>query len=451
MGEEWHRQTACELGDGIGHGDIDPRDLCEHFLARIAAQDPDHLIYLRTTVDRARDEAAAAAARAADGRRRSRLDGVPISWKDLYDTAGVATEGGTPLLAGRVPKHDARVLQRATRAGCVCLGKTNTVQFALGGIGSNPATGTPPSTAMTDVPRAPGGSSSGAATSVAHGLAPIGIGSDTGGSVRIPSAWNRLVGLKTSFGALPLDGVLPLSPSLDTVGPLTKSVADAAEIFIIMAARKPLDLSHASLDGARFLVAESVVWRDVAPEVDSAVKAAIAQLEAAGATVDWAPIPEFEDIDRILNTLGGVVTAEGYVTWKTLIDEHGDQIDPAVLARFHQGRDMSASDLLTVGAAAKTLSQSLGRRLAGYSALLAPTIPILPPPLADVTADLDAYSAANAKALRNTRLGNMLPMCALTLPCPATELPVGLMAMAPLGDDGRLLRLGAAMEAGLAS
>ena len=298
MNENWHLQTACELGDGIGHGDIDPRDLCEHFLARIAAHDADHLIYLRTTADRARGEAAAAAARATDGRRRSRLDGVPISWKDLYDTAGVATEGGTPLLAGRVPERDARVLQRATRAGCVCLGKTNTVQFALGGIGSNAATGTPPSAAMTDVPRAPGGSSSGAATSVAHGLAPIGIGSDTGGSVRIPAAWNRLVGLKTSHGVLPLDGVLPLSPSLDTVGPLTKSVADAAEIFTIMAARKPLDLGHASLDGARFLVAESVVWRDIEPEVETAVKDAIARLEAAGATVEWAPIAEFDDIDR---------------------------------------------------------------------------------------------------------------------------------------------------------
>ena len=450
MNENWHLQTACELGDGIGHGDIDPRDLCEHFLARIAAHDADHLIYLRTTADRARGEAAAAAARVTDGRRRSRLDGVPISWKDLYDTAGVATEGGTPLLAGRVPERDARVLQRATRAGCVCLGKTNTVQFALGGIGSNAATGTPPSAAMTDVPRAPGGSSSGAATSVAHGLAPIGIGSDTGGSVRIPAAWNRLVGLKTSHGVLPLDGVLPLSPSLDTVGPLTKSVADAAEIFTIMAARKPLDLGHASLDGARFLVAESVVWRDIEPEVETAVKDAIARLEAAGATVEWAPIAEFDDIDRMLDTLGGVVLAEGYATWKTLIDEHGDQIDPVVLARFHQGRDMTASDLLTVGAAAKTLSQALDRRLAGYNAMLAPTIPILPPPLSEVTTDLDAYSAANAKTLRNTRLANVLPMCALTLPCPTTDLPVGLMAMAPLGDDGRLLRLGAAMEAGLA-
>lgn len=447
MSNEWHQLTACALGDGIERGDIDPRALCEHFLDRIAANDPAHLIYLRTTADRARAEADAAAGRAAAGMRRGRLDGVPISWKDLYDTAGVPTEGGTPLLAGRMPDRDARVLERATRAGTVCLGKTNTVQFALGGIGSNAATGTPPSAAMTDVPRAPGGSSSGAATSVAHGLAPIGIGSDTGGSVRIPAAWNRLVGLKTSSGALPLDGVLPLSPSLDTVGPLTKSVADAAEMFTTMAARKPIDLNGASLDGARFLVAESVVWRDAEPVVESAVKDAIAQLEAAGATVDWAPIPEFDAIDQMLNTLGGVVLAEGYATWKTLIDEHGDQIDPVVLARFLQGRAMSASDMVIVAAEGEMLAEALYRRIAGYSALLAPTIPTLPPPLSEVGASLEAYGAANGKALRNTRLGNVLPMCALTLPCPSTEAPVGLMAMARLGDDARLLRVGAAIEA----
>jgi len=451
MNEEWHERTACALGDAIGRGEVDPQALTEHFLARIEEHDTDHLIYLRTTADRARAEAEAAARRAANGRRASRLDGVPISWKDLYDTAGVATEGGTPLLEGRTPERDAIVLQRATEAGTVCLGKTNTVQFALGGIGSNAATGTPPCAAMTDVPRVPGGSSSGAATSTARGLAAAGIGSDTGGSVRIPAAWNRLVGLKTSIGALPTEGVLPLSPSLDTVGPLCKSVDDAAALFSIMAGRAPIDLAGASLDGAVFLVCESVVWNQADTAVETAVKAAIARLEAAGARVEWAAVPEFDAIDDVLNRHGGVVTAEGYIAWREFIDNHGDKIDPAVYERFVQGREMSAADVETVRAAIRTLTPALFARMAGYSGMLAPTAPILPPPIADVVNDLDAYRVLNGLALRNTRLGNMLPCCALTLPCPDTDLPAGLMVMAPAGDDAGLLRVGAAIEAVLAA
>ncbi|MDP6953082.1 MAG: amidase family protein [Alphaproteobacteria bacterium] len=448
MGRNWHRESACDLGDAIGRGEIDASALCEHFLDRIDETD-DGRIYVRTTAVRARAEAAAASERATAGARRSRLDGVPISWKDLYDTAGIATEGGTPLLAGRVPERDAIVLERASRAGMICLGKTNTVQFALGGIGTNPATGTPANAVLEDVPRAPGGSSCGAATSVARGLAAAGIGSDTGGSVRIPAAWNRLVGLKTSFGALPCDGVLPLSPSLDTVGPLTRDVADAAALFAIMAARPAIDLAGATLSGSRFLVATDVVWDDADAPIVEAVEQAIAAIEAAGAVVERGPVPEFTAIDDVLNQHGGVVTAEGYVSWRRLIDEQGQAIDPAVLARFHQGRDMAAADVEIVRGAIRELTPALYARMAGYSAILAPTVPILPPPIADVIDDADAYARANGLALRNTRLGNMLPCCALTLPCGAPDVPAGLMAMAPVDDDARLLRVGAAIEMAL--
>ena len=209
MTPKWHLLTATELGEQIRNRSISPLELTQHFLTRIKEQDSDRRIYVRTTDERALVEAEAAEIRAAQGLARSPLDGVPISWKDLYDTAGVRTEGGSPLLAERTPKSDATVLERATSAGMICLGKTNTVQFALGGIGTNPVTGTPPNAVMTDTPRAPGGSSSGAAVSVASGLAAAGIGSDTGGSVRVPAAWNALVGFKTSIGALPMRGVLP--------------------------------------------------------------------------------------------------------------------------------------------------------------------------------------------------------------------------------------------------
>ena len=188
MQNNWDTMTALELGHKIATNFIDPVELTEYFLERIKDHDGARSIYVRPTKARALEEAEAARVRVRAGMTRSRLDGVPITWKDLYDTANIPTEGGSPLLVGRTPTTDALVLKRATMAGLVCLGKTNTVQFALGGIGSNPHTGTPPNAVMKDAPRAPGGSSCGAAVSVASGLAAAAIGSDTGGSVRVPAA-----------------------------------------------------------------------------------------------------------------------------------------------------------------------------------------------------------------------------------------------------------------------
>ena len=447
MTTDWHELTGCALGDAIARGEIDPRALCAHYFERIDALDPERVVFLRTTRGRAEAEAEGAARRAAEGRRASRLDGIPISWKDIFDTAGCATEMGTPLLAGRTPRRDATVVARGARAGMVCLGKTNTVQFALGGIGSNPATGTPANAVATDTPRAPGGSSCGAAVSVARRLAPVAVGSDTGGSVRIPAAWNGLVGLKTSFGAIPTRGVLPLSPTLDTVGPLCVDVADAAALFAILAARPAVDLAAAKPENLRLLVATGRVWDSTDSAIASAVEEAITALAAAGAVVERGAVPEFDEIDSCLDRHGGIVTAEGYVQWREFIDERAAEIDPDVLARFHQGRAMSAADVETVRAAARRLATALYRRMAGFDAALAPTAPIPPPPLAALRGDREAYAQANALALRNTRIGNVLPCCALTLPCGGG--PAGLMAMAPAGQDERLLRVGAAIEEAL--
>ena len=203
--DDWLGMTAASLGRGIAEGRISPVALTETFLAAIGAHPFRDRIYARVTADRARAEAQAAEARAKAGHRLSPLDGVPVSWKDLFDTAGVATEAGSRLLAGRVPDSDALVLRNATALGLVCLGKTHMTELAFSGLGYNPSTATPP--CVNDPDAVPGGSSSGAATSVAFGLASAGIGSDTGGSVRVPSAWNDLVGLKTTAGRVPLDGV----------------------------------------------------------------------------------------------------------------------------------------------------------------------------------------------------------------------------------------------------
>jgi aspartyl-tRNA(Asn)/glutamyl-tRNA(Gln) amidotransferase subunit A len=289
MSDSWLWMTAAELGRGIGTGAIDAVELAEVYLAAIDSHPAGPGIYARTTPERARAEASAAAARARDDVRRGPLDGVPVSWKDLFDTAGTATEAGSALLQGRVPERDAAVVAAATRAGLVCLGKTHMTELAFSGLGVNPVTATPPN--INDPELAPGGSSSGAAASVAFGLAAAGIGSDTGGSVRVPAAWNDLVGLKTSHGALPLDGVVPLAPRFDTVGPLCRSVEDAALLFAAMAGRPAADLAGARLDAARLLVCDDPELGPNRAGPEAAFEATVERLAASGARVERGRLP----------------------------------------------------------------------------------------------------------------------------------------------------------------
>ena len=225
MSISWLSESATNLGTLISSGKIDPIELTELYLDEIEKHSLRNRIYSTVTADRARAEAKAASGRMKSGMRRSHLDGVPISWKDLFDTTDILTEAGTELLKGRIPKTDATVLRNATEAGLICLGKTHMSELAFSGLGLNPITQSPPS--INNLNAVAGGSSSGAAASVAFNLAVCGIGSDTGGSVRVPSAWNDLVGLKTTAGRLSLKGVVPLSESFDTVGPLCRSTSDA--------------------------------------------------------------------------------------------------------------------------------------------------------------------------------------------------------------------------------
>ncbi len=445
MSDPAAQPTALDLGQAIEAGKRNPVEIVESCLARIAAAGLEAAGFVRLTPARARAEAAAAARRAAAGLRRSPLDGVPVSWKDLFDTAGTPTEGGSPQLAGRIPARDAEALRRAGAAGLVCLGKTLTVEFALGGIGTNPHFGTPRNAAMTDVPRVPGGSSAGAAVSVAGGHVPIGIGSDTGGSVRIPAAWNRLVGFKTGTGAVPRDGVLPLSPTLDTVGPLCRTVADAAGMFAVLAGDPAVDLASVRTRDLRLLAATNLVLEEADPEVVEAVPAVLETLRQAGASVVETVIPEFTEMHDVLQRHGGIVTAEGYVSCRRWIDGQEPRIDPDVLARMQEGRAMSAVDFLTVRDASERLAGSLSRRLAGWDALVHPTLPILPPPMARMAGDRAAYARANALALRNTRLGNVLRLAAVTLPV-TDSLPVGFTIARPAAENRALLCVAAAVE-----
>jgi aspartyl-tRNA(Asn)/glutamyl-tRNA(Gln) amidotransferase subunit A len=443
MSQEWLETPAAELGRGIEAGRIDPVDLTETFLAAIEAHPLSPRIYACPTPERARAEAEAARARARSGLRRGLLDGVPVSWKDLFDTAGIATEAGSALLAGRVPERDARVVRNATFAGTVCLGKTHLSELAFSGLGLNPVTETPP--ARHDGEAVAGGSSSGAAASVAQGLAPLAIGSDTGGSVRIPAAWNDLVGLKTSHGRLSLEGVVPLCPRFDTVGPLARTVEDAALALAALEGGRPADLAGASLAGARLMVLETVALDDLRPEPAAGFENAVARLEAAGARIERRALPFVAQAHALSPVL---FAAEAYATWEREIEAAPEKMFPQILARFRGGRDVLARDYIRAWAKLETFRARWQEETAGFDAVILPTAPNLPPKIDRLMSDDEYYRTENLLTLRNTRIGNLMGLAALTLP---TGIPAtGIMLMTPPGSEERLLRLGSAAEAALA-
>jgi len=447
---EWHDMSALALGTAIGAGKIDPVELARHFDRRIADADPKKHIYLARTPERAGAEALAARERQKRGLRRGPLDGVPLSWKDLYDSAGTATTFGSALLRERVPTKDAVVLRRATEAGLVCLGKTNLTEFAFSGLGINATFGTPANSSDAKIERCPGGSSSGAAASVARRLAPAAIGSDTGGSARVPASWQGLVGLKTTNGLIPTEGALALSTTYDTVGPLTQDVADAAALFGILAERAAPDLRGASLAGAALLVPKDYMWDGVEPGVARAVEAAIERLGRAGARLERAAIPEFAEAIGIASYAANPVNVEAYALWGEAIERRPKDVYHQIVDRMRMGRDAKAIDAYKIHAALGDIARRYHARVAGYAAVLAPTVIGIAPAIAPLVDDKPAYTKANLAALHNTRVGNLLGVTAVTLPCGTSEgLPVGLMIMGPPLGEGQILRIAKAAETAL--
>ena len=439
---DWLKMTACDLGRGIGSGDIDPVALTQTYLDAIETHELKDRIYARVTAKRALIEANAAALRAQSGQRLSLLDGVPISWKDLFDTAGVGTEAGSKLLEGRVPDRDAVVLANATAMGLVCLGKTHMSEIAFSGLGYNPSTNTPP--CVNDADAVPGGSSSGAAASVAFDLAAAGIGSDTGGSVRIPAAWNDLVGLKTSTGRLTLEGVVPLALKFDTIGPLTRSVEDAAQLLALMEGGKVADLRGASLKGRRLAVLRTVFLEDTRAVPLAAFESAVKRLEAAGAVVDYIDVPEAREA---VDLSGLLITSEAYGLWKDVIEANPDAMYSEILARFRIGANYSAADYVAGWVKLEAARAAYDSATAGYDAVIGPSSAILPPNLERLNTEEDYYITENLLSLRNTRVGNMLGLCGLTLP---TGTPsCGIMFLCAPDLEEHLLRIGAAAEAAL--
>ena len=347
--ERWLAMSAAALGREIGMGNIDPVALTQKYLDAIHAHPFKDRIYTVVTDERALSEAAGAADRAVSGQRRSILDGVPVSWKDLFDSAGIFTEAGSLLLKGRTPNADCEVLKNATSLGLVCLGKTHMSELAFSGLGFNPQTETSP--CINDHSAVAGGSSSGAAASVAFGLAAMAIGSDTGGSVRVPAAWNDLVGLKTTSDRLSLSGVVPLCARFDTIGPLCRSVEDASFALAALEGDKPVNLTNANLEGCRFAVCKTAAFDDIRELPKKAFDNSIKRLQAMGAIVEYINIPT---VTEALGLTGILFPTEAYGTWKHEIESNPEAMFEEILLRFRSGSNVLASDYV---AAWQTLDQ----------------------------------------------------------------------------------------------
>lgn len=386
------------------------------------------------------------------------LQGWPVSIKDLFDVAGHPTSAGSAVLADAPPaSQDAPAVARLRAAGAVLLGHTQMSEFAFSGVGINPHQGTPanPATAALDpTPRVPGGSTSGGAVSVACGVARAALGSDTGGSIRIPAALQGLVGFKNTQRLTPLAGAFPLSPTLDTVCAITRDVADAVAVHAVLAARTPV-LPGRPLAGCRLGVPQTLVLDGLDEHVARSFHAALATLAAAGAHLKPLPCPELAEPAGWL-ALGSFPAAESWHAHRERLATQAQRYDPRVAQRMRRGEAMSAADYLELQRLRADWQARMVQQMVGYDAFVSPTVPVVAPPLAPLlhgsAAADEHFFATNALLLRNPTLVNLLDGCALSLPCQAPgTLPVGLMLWAPALADDTLLDLGRAAEAALAA
>lgn len=378
------------------------------------------------------------------------LAGLPVSVKDLFDVRGQVTRAGSMVLQDAAPAtQDCPAVARLRAAGGLIAGRTNMSEFAFSGVGLNPHHGTPANPAAPLAPRIPGGSSSGAAVSVATGAAAVGLGSDTGGSIRIPAALCGLVGFKSTARLVPTAGALPLSTTLDTVCAITRSVRDAVTAHEILAERR-VALPGIPLSGRRLAVCRTLMQEDLDPAVARAFERSLDRLSRAGARIDELELGEIAELSAI-NATGGFSAAESWAWHRRLLERRGQAYDPRVALRIRRGAAMSAADYLDLIRARRDWVQRMETRLQEVDAVLSPTVPLLAPPIAELEDDDAAFFRANALLLRNTSVVNMLDGCALSLPChEAGGLPVGLMVWQGAMRDDAVLDVSLQAQAALA-
>ncbi len=439
--------TLDALAADLAAGRTTSRALVEDCLARIA--DPagqGAVTFTHVAADSAGQAAAASDALRAAGAAPSPYAGIPIAIKDLFDVAGQVTRAGSRVLEGAAPATaDAPAVARLRRAGFVVLGRTNMVEFAYSGLGFNPHYGTPLAPWDRANGRLAGGSSSGSAVAVADGMAHGALGTDTGGSCRIPAAFCGLAGYKPTARRVPLKGAVPLSSSLDSIGPLARSAACCAILDAVLAGEEVAPLPAVSLAGLRLLVPTTVALDTLDPAVAAAFAAALACAREAGARIVEAPVPAFEEVAPA-NAKGGFTAAESYSWHHALLAEGAERYDPRVASRIRRGADMTARDYIALLAWRRGFIARVEACLFPYDAILMPSVAILPPRLADICDD-EAYARLNTLVLRNASLVNMMDGCAISIPATAPgTAPVGLMVAGPGGTDRRVLAVAAALE-----
>ncbi len=426
--------------------------LTEQALQRAIAPDGEGpRVFTRLYADGARAAALASDTLRAAGLTRSPIDGLPVSIKDLFNVAGETTLAGSVALRGYpAATEHAVVVQRLIAAGAAIVGRTNMTEFAYSGLGINPHYGTPrnPWQRELDGGRIPGGSSSGAAISVTDGMAVAGVGSDTGGSIRIPAAFCGITGFKPTARRVSLQGVLPLSQNLDSIGAMAPTVSCCAMMDAVLAGETYVAPAVHPLRGLRLLLPTNVVLDGMDVPVAAAFLHSLSRLSAAGALIVEQEIKPFGELAAI-NGKGGFTAAEAYTWHRQLIAERHDHYDQRVVSRILRGKDMSASDLLEVLHIRPRWQAAVEQQLAGFDAMIMPTVPIIAPKINDLLASDEAYYTANGLILRNPTLINFLDGCAISLPCHDAKggaAPVGLSLAAPGGHDQRLLSMALAVE-----
>ena len=420
------------------------RDRLEQALARIADPKGEGArACLTVYTDAARAAADAAEARAKSGISLGLLDGAIVTIKDLFDVAGEPTRAGSRILADApVAQADAPVVRRLRAAGAVIVAKTNMTEFAFSGVGMNPHYGTPGNPA--DRARVPGGSSSGAAVAAADQMCDIAIGTDTGGSTRIPAALCGIVGFKPSQRRVPTEGAFPLSYMLDSIGPLARTVADCARTDAVMAGEEFAPLAAAAVAGLRLGIPQGMLLKDLDNTVGTRFGAAKKKLADAGVRLTDEPMPLF-DAMLAVNAKGGFAPTEAYSIHREHLARRANEFDPNVRARIERGMKLSAADYVEMARERVRLVRAMDGQASGFDAWLLPTTPITAPTIAEME-ETHTFNSKNMLLLRNTSTWNFFDMCAISIPIPGSGLPVGLMLVARNGYDRRLFEIAAGLE-----
>jgi aspartyl-tRNA(Asn)/glutamyl-tRNA(Gln) amidotransferase subunit A len=441
------RFSLAQLSADLATGRTTSRALTEGCLAAIA--DPKGeggRAFVHVDPDRALSAADASDRRRREGRALSPLDGLVISIKDLFDVEGQTTRAGSVLLTGDAPaRRDADAVARLRAAGMVLIGRTNMTEFAFSGLGLNPHYGTPLSRWRRDEGRIAGGSTSGGATSVADGMAHATLGTDTGGSCRIPAAFNGLTGFKPTAGRVSTRGAIPLSTSLDTVGTIAPTVRCCEMLDDVLSGQRP-QTGPLNIRDLKIAVPSHYVFDGIEPLVAERVQHSLSTLSEAGAVVEYIAVPEFDGIAELL-VRGGLVAAESYAWHRDKILSHESEYDPRVAIRIKRGSEQAEADYSTVVGLRREFIARVAERLAPYDIIAMPTTPILPPLLSALEDEIE-YSRINLLVLRNPTVVNLFDGCAISLPIGGDfdGPPVGLTLAAPGREDARLLAAAAAVE-----